>query len=64
MEVIIEKENKKISIAFNGKSSLLLKKLGINPETVLISRNGTLVTEEDTILNKDKVLLISVISGG
>ncbi len=42
----------------------ILKKLKINPTTVIIARNNELITE-DVKLNKDDVIkIIPVISGG
>ena len=41
-----------------------IEKVGLEPEAVLVVRNGKLVTD-DTILNDDdEVRLIAVISGG
>jgi len=41
-----------------------IKKIGLDPEAVLVVRNGQLVTD-DTLLNEaDEVKLIAVISGG
>ncbi len=62
-EVFIERENKNIDVdADNVKD--LLEKLKINKEVVLVVKNGTLVTEDERIGKKDKIELISVISGG
>jgi sulfur carrier protein ThiS len=64
MKVFLEKEGKTINVKFNGKVCMLLKKLKINPETVLIVRNDELITEKDSISGKDNIKLISVISCG
>jgi sulfur carrier protein ThiS len=64
MEVLIEKTGKKIKIRFKGKVCALLSKLKINPETVLVVKNSELITEEAELLDKDKITIISVISGG
>lgn len=42
----------------------LLNKMNINPEIILISKNGKIVTEEDFIENNDKIELLKIISGG
>ncbi|MFH0961802.1 MAG: sulfur carrier protein ThiS [archaeon] len=42
----------------------LLKKLGINRETVVVRRNGRLVAESEKISPGDKVEIVSIISGG
>ena len=64
MEIFIESENRTRSLKFDGRVSELLKKLGINSETVLVSANDELVTEEDELKDDDEVKLLSVISGG
>ena len=64
MEVFIESENKAKKIKFTGTVSQLLEKLNVNPETVIISKNSELVTENEKLTDKDDVKLLSVISGG
>ena len=64
MQVFIESENRTKSLKFEGRVSELLKKLEINSETVLVSVNDELVTEEDDLKDEDDVKLLSVISGG
>ncbi len=39
-------------------------KLGIQPEAVLPTRNGELVSEEELIQDGDVIKLVAVISGG
>jgi sulfur carrier protein ThiS len=41
-----------------------IKKGGLNPETVLATRNGKLVTEDIHIEADDVIKLVAVISGG
>lgn len=64
MEVLVEKTKEKKEMRFCGKVKELLKKLKINPETVIVVRNGELVNEEDFVSGKDIVRIMSVISGG
>jgi sulfur carrier protein ThiS len=44
--------------------SKLLETLGINPETVLVIRNNTLVTHDVRLEEPDTVEIRPVISGG
>ena len=63
-----------ILVSYNGKNhevdsiqmstGLLLQKLKINPETVLVSKNGEIVTEDETISGNDSVEIMKIISGG
>ncbi|MFA5887633.1 MAG: MoaD/ThiS family protein [Candidatus Nanoarchaeia archaeon] len=63
MKVYIEQTGK----TANAKApsvGALLKKLNINPVTVLVVKNGTLVTEDSKLSDKDKIKILSVVSGG
>lgn len=41
-----------------------IKKIGLDPEAVLVVRNGQLVTDDTLLKDRDEVKLIAVISGG
>ena len=64
MNVFIERENLNKNLKFNGKVSMLLEKLKLNPSAVLVARNNGLVTEDDELKDNDEVKILSVISGG
>lgn len=64
MKIYVEKTNKQLNLKFKGKVKGLLKKIGLNPEVVLVTKNNVLVTEEDMLKNTDNVKILSVISGG
>lgn len=64
MQVFIEKEHKTIELKFTGTAQQLLKKLAINPETVIVVKNNKIITEEVSIKNVDNVKILSVVSGG
>ena len=63
MQVYIEREDKIVDVEADNVKELL-EKLKINPTTVLITKNNTLVTEKSILSNKDKIKIIPVISGG
>jgi sulfur carrier protein len=42
----------------------LLQDLGINPLEVLVSRNGTLVSEDALVENADEIRIIRIAHGG
>jgi sulfur carrier protein len=44
--------------------ALLLEELKINRETVVVSKNGTITVEEDSLKAGDEVEIIKIISGG
>jgi sulfur carrier protein ThiS len=42
----------------------LLIELSVNPETILVARNSEILLSCDTLKEGDKIILLSVISGG
>jgi len=61
--VFIERMNKKIDIdAFS--ISDIFKKINIDQNTVLVTRNNELLIENDELCENDEIKLLSVISGG
>lgn len=64
MKVFIESNNKTKTMKFSGTAASLLKKLSINPETVIISKNNEIITDDEKLSDKDEIKLLSVISGG
>ncbi len=41
-----------------------VEKVGLDPEAVLVVRNGELVTDDVILSDEDEVKLIAVVSGG
>lgn len=41
-----------------------LEKIGIEPDSVLATRNGELITDDELLIENDTIKLIAVISGG
>ncbi len=66
IHVFIDRQNKNtnIELSKNSKVADLLKKLDINPVTVIVSRNNELILEDETLSNNDEIKILSVISGG
>ncbi len=64
VEIFIENERRTLTIEHTGALRELLSRVGVLPETVLIVRDGDLVTEEDDVGDARRVELLSVISGG
>ncbi|MFH0890276.1 MAG: sulfur carrier protein ThiS [Candidatus Aenigmatarchaeota archaeon] len=64
----------KIEVAWLGKAKKtetksrtienLLKELGINSETVIVSVNGEIVPESQKIRKNDRIEILKVVSGG
>lgn len=63
MKVYIEAKDKWIK-AKAPSVGALLKKLDVNPVTVLVVKNGALVADDARLSAKDEVKILSVVSGG
>ena len=66
LKIYIDRENKNktIQLTNNSKVADLLKKLKINPVTVIVSRNSEIILEDEQLQNNDEIKILSVISGG
>ena len=60
--IIIRKKEHTIRHGMSIRSAI--KKLGILPESVIPTRNGELVIEDEIIKEGDVIKLVKVISGG
>ena len=56
--------NKKFQVKENIAARDALKKIGIDPESVLIVVNGKLSTDDVILKEGDQVKLVAVVSGG
>ena len=63
MIITFEKDNSTKELAFNGTVQELLNTLQINPETVIVARNNTIVDEAEQLKDTDKFTILNVISG-
>jgi sulfur carrier protein ThiS len=64
MKIFIEKTGENKAMRFSGTVAQLLAKLKLNPEAVIIVKDGIVVTEDEVLTDKDFVRMLSVISGG
>jgi len=61
---VLRNPNREVEMPAPVRVSKLLEHLGINPETVLVIRNDTLVTHDERLDEPDVVEIRPVISGG
>jgi sulfur carrier protein ThiS len=65
----------KVCVLFSGKTKIVempkeakaidaLRKMRVNPETVIIKRREEILLENETLKNNDRIELIKVVSGG
>ena len=64
MPATIILRKKEFEVKDGSTLRIALQRLGIQPDTVLASRNGELITDDEIIRDGDVIQLISVISGG
>lgn len=64
MKIFLEKENKNLNLKFEGTVKKLLTKLKINIETVIITRDNELISENEKLNDFDSIKILSVVSGG
>jgi sulfur carrier protein ThiS len=66
VKIFLEKENKKRTFEAKKKQTVesMLKKMKINPQTVIVVKNGQVVTEQETLQEKDELKILSVKLGG
>jgi sulfur carrier protein len=64
MKVLLRNPKRELEIEGPMVADALLRRLEINPETVLIIRNGTLVPRDTRFADTDEIELRPVISGG
>ena len=66
IEVFIERYKQNKAIDVGGKITVkeLLKKLDISPVTVITVKDNELITEDTVLNDKDKIKVMSVVSGG
>ncbi len=64
VRVFIEREKRTADEKFAGPIRELLGRLGLDPETVVVVKNGEVVTEDERCGERDEVKLLSVVSGG
>lgn len=62
--LFIEREQRREEVEFSGRIATLLAEHQINPETVVVVKNGEVVAENERCGADDEIKCLSVISGG
>jgi len=60
IKVFLDKESKNLEIPKDQNIESLLKKLGINPQTVIVMKNGEVVSEQEILEGNDILKIIKV----
>lgn len=64
MKVLLRNPRREVDVPGPLPVSALLRDLGVNRESVLVIRSGTLVTGDAVLADEDEVEVRPVISGG
>ncbi|HLC72964.1 MAG TPA: MoaD/ThiS family protein [Candidatus Nanoarchaeia archaeon] len=66
VQVFIERTKKMTSIDLPAKATVkdIFAKLQLNPVTVLVTRDNAVIIEQTLLKDKDKLTILSVVSGG
>lgn len=65
MKIAVETDTEQeVEVEDGTTIEALLARLGINRETVVVSLNGTLCTEEEPLKSGDRLKVIRVVTGG
>tara|TARA_Y100000310_G_C19940663_1_gene472400 strand:+ start:89 stop:295 length:207 start_codon:yes stop_codon:yes gene_type:complete len=66
IKVFFDRENRNESLELEEGSRInnILEKFSINPVTVIVAKNGEVVTKDEKLENNDDVKILSVLSGG
>jgi sulfur carrier protein ThiS len=64
MNVIIDRPKKELQIDFTGTAEQLMDEVDVNPETVIVAKDGEVVTPDTDVSDADEVKFVSVVSGG
>ncbi len=62
MEITFREKKWELKAGISARDAL--KKIGLDPESVLVVVNGKLVTDEVILKENDQVKLVAVVSGG
>lgn len=62
VKLILRNQEYEVKPGMTVKHSL--EKIGVMPQSVLVTRNGLLLTEDEILQDGDIIKLVAVISGG
>jgi len=64
MKIILPDQEMRTLERSPGTVEALLRALGFNPLEVIVSRNGTLISETTSLMDDDEIRIIRIAHGG
>ncbi|ACB84011.1 MoaD/ThiS family protein [Natranaerobius thermophilus] len=64
MKVTLKGTNQVTELSGNKKVSNILSELELNPETVIVVKEGQILTHDKIVKDHENIEIISVVSGG
>ena len=64
MKIIMKRENETKELTGNKRVKAILRELDINPESVLVIKDGETLTPDTIIKDDEEIEILSVVSGG
>jgi thiamine biosynthesis protein ThiS len=64
VRVVGRRKTEKHRLPSGARIVKLLKEMGLNPETVVVRRNGKIVVEEERLTNEDSIEIVPIVTGG
>jgi len=62
--IVVSGEEKDINLVKGETVSDVLKKAEINPETVIVKKNKTIIPDDEEVKDGDTLYVLKVVSGG
>ncbi|UMZ73997.1 MoaD/ThiS family protein [Natranaerofaba carboxydovora] len=64
MKIIMKRDNEIKELAGNKRVKDILKELDVNPESVLVIKDGETLTPDTIVKDDEEIEILSVVSGG
>ncbi|QQG40153.1 MAG: MoaD/ThiS family protein [Candidatus Aenigmatarchaeota archaeon] len=64
VKVLFQKKETEVEVPANAKVADALKAAGISVQTVIPRRNGSVITDEDSVKEGDVIDALRIVSGG
>ncbi len=64
MKITVKGTNRVAEFSGNWRVSQILSEMDLNPETVIVVKEGRILTHDQIVKEEEQIEIISVVSGG